>query len=123
MKANRSHAGPLNLESNHLVSFGLVAVIVCSVGYPSAALSSSGDEWAKLADLMKRAESQCVAAYRKENPAAKEVKHVQPSQYSASFILVTLEEALTVEGRKDRKQSSCMVGRRAGKAELAGPLP
>lgn len=116
-------AAPLNLGSDLSASFRLAAIILGAVWYPSAALSSSGDEWAKLAELMKRAETQCVSAYRKENPAAKDVKHVQQSQYSASYILVTLEEAITVNGKKDRKQSFCMVGRRAGKAELAGPLP
>jgi hypothetical protein len=123
MKANNPRTWRFGLPSPRIAPVGIAAVIACTVLYPNAALSSSGDEWAKLAALMTRAEARCIAEYRKENPAAKDVKHVQPSQYSASFILVTLDEAVTANGQNVRKQSSCMVGRRAGKAELAGPLP
>lgn len=123
MTVKRRYASPPRRASIHLITYGLAASIIGAVLIPDAALSSSADEWAKLVALTKRAETQCVREYRKENPAAKNVTHVEPSQYSASFVLVTLEETLTVGGRNERKQSFCMVGRRAGRAELAGPLP
>lgn len=123
MTMGRNRAPLFKLASSYLVPLGITAFIIGTVWHPSIALSSSGDEWLKLAALMKRAETQCVNAYRKESPAAKDVKHVQQSQFSASFILVTIEEAVNVNGQNDRKQSFCIVGRRTGKAELAGPLP
>ncbi len=123
MKLKTDETRMIRQASTRKAALGLAIILMGCLWQPKAALSSSGEEWAKLTALMKRAEAQCLDAYKKENPGSKSVKVLQPSHFSASFILVRFEEALTIDGRKETRQSFCMVGRRAGKPELAGPLP